>query len=70
VTQAGRDFSLSLYASPDAFFSVLLRFDSLGNVSGQGRQSDWDGRGPPNFTVMAGHRRGAPDPSNCTRPAR
>jgi len=65
VTEAGQDFSLELYASPDAFFSVIVHFDSTGRVSGQGRQNDWNGRGPVEFSVMSGHREGPPDPRAC-----
>jgi len=65
VTEAGRDFSLRLYASPDAFFSLILRFDDTGRVSGQGRQNDWNGQGRVEFSVMSGHRKGPPDPRVC-----
>jgi hypothetical protein len=66
VTEAGDDdFSLQLYASPDAFFSVILRFMGRGRVTGQGRQNDWNGRGPVEFSVMTGQRTGPPDPRVC-----
>jgi len=65
VTEAGEDFSMRLYASPDAFFSLVFQVDSAGNVSGQGRQNDWNRRGPVEFSVMSGHRVGAPDPPVC-----
>ena len=69
VLQAGEEFSIRLYASPDAFFSVILRFDSSGAVTGQGRQNDWNGRGPVEFSVLAGRRTGDPDPQECFKPS-
>jgi len=65
VTGTGNDFSMRLYASPDAFFSIVLTFDTAGNVRGQGRQNDWNRIGPVKFTVMSGRRTGAPDPPSC-----
>jgi hypothetical protein len=66
VAEAGDDdFSLQLYASPDAFFEVILRFVGKGRVTGQGRQNDWNGRGPVEFSVMTGQRIGPPDPRVC-----
>ena len=65
VAKAGRAFSLGLYASPDAFFSVILDFDSTGGVTGQGLQNDWDGRGPPELSVLSARRRGGPEPHAC-----
>ena len=58
-------FTVQLYQSPDAFFSVILRFDSSGAVLGQGRQHDFDGRGPPDFTRLAGRRVGPAKPDRC-----
>jgi len=66
ATEADDDaFSLRLYASPDASFSVILRFVGRGRVTGQGRQNDWNGRGPVEFSVMTGQRTGPPDPRVC-----
>ena len=65
---AGADdgnFSLQLYASPDAFFEMTLRFVGRGQVTGQGRQNDYNGHGPVEFSVMKGQRIGPPDPRVC-----
>jgi len=59
------DFSLQLYHSPDASFEVTLRFVGRGRVTGQGRQYDWNGRGPVEFSVMTAQRTGPPDPRVC-----
>jgi len=59
------DFSVQLYHSPDASFEVTLRFVGRGRVTGQGRQQDWNGRGPVKFSVMTAQRTGPPDPGVC-----
>jgi hypothetical protein len=56
--------SVGLYASPDAFFDALLFADSLGVLSGVGRQRNWDGSEGPG-TPIVGRRLGSADPSAC-----